>query len=62
MAEGTYEIFALLGCYAAQIGRYLPAFWDNLSVPTSKVKIALCLEMVPGGCPETSVNNVLPQH
>jgi len=30
------EIYNLLGCYAADIGSYLPAFRDNLSVPISK--------------------------
>ena len=32
------EIFALLGCYAWQIGSYLPKLRDNLSVITSGVK------------------------
>jgi hypothetical protein len=31
--RGINEIFALLGCYAAQIGSYLPTFRDNPSVP-----------------------------
>lgn len=32
------EICALLGLYAAQIGRMLQMFWDNLLVPTLRVK------------------------
>jgi hypothetical protein len=32
------EIFALLGCYAGQIGSYLPKLRDNLSVIASGVK------------------------
>jgi len=30
----TSEIFDLLGCYAAQVGSYLPTFRNNLSVPS----------------------------
>jgi len=36
----------LLGCYTLCIGNSLPTFWDNLSVPTSRVKNprrSLCL-------------------
>jgi hypothetical protein len=32
-----FEIFALVGCYAAQIGTKLPTFRENLSVPSSRV-------------------------
>jgi hypothetical protein len=32
------EIFALLGCYAAQIGGQSRTFLDNLTVPSSRVK------------------------
>jgi hypothetical protein len=32
------ENYALLGCYAACIGYFLPTFRDNLSVPSSWVK------------------------
>jgi len=32
------ENCALLGCYAASSGNLLPTFWDNLSVPYSRVK------------------------
>jgi hypothetical protein len=35
---GANEILAVLGCYAALVGSYLPTFRDNLSVPSSKVK------------------------
>jgi hypothetical protein len=30
--------FALLGCYVASSGNFLPTFRDNLSVPSSRVK------------------------
>jgi len=43
------EIFALLGCYAAYIGSWLQTFRDNLSVPSSSLK------MGPIGRTETSV-------
>jgi hypothetical protein len=32
------EIWALLGYYAASCGNCLPTFWDNVSVPSSRVK------------------------
>jgi hypothetical protein len=32
------ENCALLGCYAALTGNYVPTFQDNLSVPSSRVK------------------------
>ena len=57
------EICALLGCYAAQIGSYLPTFRDNPSVPFLKVMqskknwTARLLKMGAMGCPEISVNN-----
>jgi hypothetical protein len=35
---GASEIFTLLGCDAAQSDSYLLTFWDNLSVPSSRVK------------------------
>jgi len=35
-----HEICSLLGSYAACNGKSLPAFWDNLSIPTSRVKIS----------------------
>jgi hypothetical protein len=41
---GENEIFALLGCYAAVIDSYLPAFGDNLSVPSLKFKQPKTLE------------------
>jgi len=34
------EICALLGCYAAWSGNSLPTFWDELSVPSSRVNYA----------------------
>jgi hypothetical protein len=30
------KILALLRCYAAEIGSYFPAFWDNLSIISSR--------------------------
>jgi hypothetical protein len=36
---GVNEIFALVGCYAAQIGSQLPTFRDNLSVPSSRATV-----------------------
>jgi len=33
------ENCALLGCYTASSGNFLPTFRDNLSVPTSGFKI-----------------------
>jgi hypothetical protein len=33
-----YEIFALLGCYSALIGSYLPTFRNNPSVPFPRAK------------------------
>jgi len=42
--RGVNEIFALVGCYAALIDSCLPAFWGNLSVPSSKVKQPKTLE------------------
>jgi hypothetical protein len=45
------EICALLG-YAASNGNPLPTFWDNVLVPSSRVK-----KMGPIRCPETSVKD-----
>jgi hypothetical protein len=36
---GALEIYDLLGYYAASCGNYLPTFRDNVSVPSSRVKI-----------------------
>lgn len=36
--RGANEIRALLGFYAAQNGNFLQTFWENLSVPPSRVK------------------------
>jgi hypothetical protein len=33
------EIRGLLGNYTASCGNYFQTFWDNLSVPSSRVKI-----------------------
>ena len=43
----------VLGYYAASGGNFLPTFRDNLSVPSSRVK----LKIGPIGCQETSVRN-----
>jgi hypothetical protein len=45
------ENCALLGYYAESSGNSLPTFHDNLSVPSSRVKLG------PTSCPETSVRN-----
>ena len=34
----VYEKCALLCCYAERSANYLPTFWGNLSVPSSRVK------------------------
>jgi hypothetical protein len=44
------EMCGLLGYFTASCGNYLPTFRDNVSVPSSRVKIPIL-------CPETSVNN-----
>jgi hypothetical protein len=36
--RGVVEAFALLGCYAAYVGSYLPEFRNSVSMPTSRVK------------------------
>jgi hypothetical protein len=36
--RGVAEAFALLGCYAAYVGSRLPAFRNDLSVPSSRVE------------------------
>jgi hypothetical protein len=33
------EICGLVGYYTASCGNYLQTFWDNVSVPSSRVKI-----------------------
>jgi hypothetical protein len=38
------EICALLGYYAVLNGNPLPTFWDNVSVPSSRVKKSKTLE------------------
>jgi hypothetical protein len=39
-----HELVALLGCYAAQIGSYLPKFWGYKSALSARVKKCLILE------------------
>jgi len=59
------ENCALLGCYAASSGKFLPTFRDNLSVPPSWVGNpkeaflldSLTLKMGPTVCSETSIEN-----
>jgi phage gp37-like protein len=46
-------VFAVLGRYAAQTGRYWPTYRDHLSVQSSTVKQSSKME--PIGCTETSV-------
>jgi hypothetical protein len=46
------EICAVLGYYTAYSGVYLLIFWNNLLVPSSRVRL-IC----PIGCSETSVRN-----
>ena len=38
------ENFVILGCYAANSGKSLPTFQDNLSVPCSRLKTGHSLE------------------
>jgi hypothetical protein len=51
----TLEICGLLSYYTASCGNYLPTFRDNISVPSSRVKISVRMGQIR--CPETSVNN-----
>jgi hypothetical protein len=37
------EICGLLGNYTASCGNYLPTFRDNVSVPSSRVKIRVVI-------------------
>ena len=39
LRRDVHEICGLLGNYAASCGNYLPTFRDNVSVPSSQVKI-----------------------
>jgi hypothetical protein len=55
-----FKICALLGHYAASSGNPLPAFRDNVSVSSSKVKktrTSWLLKMGRIRCPETSVKD-----
>ena len=51
------ENCALLGCYAAGSGNFLPTFRDNLSVTSSVLKNSWILKMGQISCPETKVRN-----
>ena len=53
------EVFAVLRCYAAYVGSYVPTFRDNLSAPSSRVKQSTPwpLKMGPLGRCEMSVSN-----
>jgi hypothetical protein len=54
------ETCALLGYYTASSGNYLPAFWDNLLVPSLEVenqKDSRPLKVGLIGCPKTFVGN-----
>jgi hypothetical protein len=46
------EVCALLQYYAALNVNHLPMFWDNVSVPSSRIK-----KMGPICCPKTSVKD-----
>ena len=56
---GLVQIFScsLLGYYTVSNDNFLPPFWDNLSVQSSRVKNSWSLKMVSIGCPEASVKN-----
>jgi hypothetical protein len=49
MVTGLYEMksCALLGYYAASCGNCLPTFWNNVSVPSSRVKSPSTKERKP---------------
>lgn len=51
------EICALLAYYAAHSGNYVPTLWDNLLVPSSRLKNSWPLKMGPIGCLEMVVMN-----
>ena len=38
IAKLSYEVSALLVYYAALSGNSLPTFWDNILIPSSRVK------------------------
>jgi hypothetical protein len=55
LLEGSLgQDLALVGCYAAYIGRCLPSFQDSVSIPSSSVKQSM--EVKPIGCAEVSGN------
>jgi hypothetical protein len=41
-----YQICGLLGNYTASCGNYLPTFRDNVSVPSSRVKIRYAVQFL----------------
>jgi hypothetical protein len=53
------ETCCILGYYAASSGSPLPTFWDNISVPSSRVKESKKkpLKMGPIRCPKTLVKD-----
>ena len=55
------EIFALLGCYALLVGSQSPIFWNDLSVPSSRVKsprrVLLDCWSHEDGLPETLITS-----
>ena len=61
--KASFGIFAYPGCYTSLIGRHLPTFRDNVSVPSLRAKqssyswIAWTLKLVPTRCTETSVTS-----
>ena len=52
-----FEIFALLGCYAASSDNFLSTFRCKLSAPNSRIRQSQHLKMGPIICPEASVIN-----
>ena len=50
--RGVVEVFALLRCYAAWVGSWLPTFRDNLLVPSSRVKKSHSSRTVRRNIPE----------
>jgi hypothetical protein len=47
MHSGNIKISALMKCYLAYSGNFLPTFWDSLSVTSSRVKkSSTCVELL----------------
>ena len=60
LTKKKYEIYALIGYYAAKSRTSLSSFQDNLMAPSSRIKkpkISLPLKMGPIGCQEMLVRN-----